>query len=283
VPAFVEWMTQDAAAHNAAALPQTATAGCSGFNQSNGRLYRLGTANGLVEPSPHCATSGDGSHNFGRVLAAADRLWILDVTGSRVIALRPDTFQIVSEGRARLADRYCVRQDVALYARRDRLPHVRGRRQSDWRAVPRGPAASARDRRRYGCRAGVDLSLDACARGFLRYRAADGVFDSEIGVFEGVAPDFLPRLLAVDASGQFVRLGRIGGRGTSSRRTAGMSARCGPANTALGFERSPSTRDGDLVMSSPQGIARFSRQTGAAGNAGVFYTACSTTDSRSTR
>src|SRR6185312_4236036 len=34
---------------------------------------------------------------FGRMLIVERRLWILDRDGSRVIALRPDTFQIITE------------------------------------------------------------------------------------------------------------------------------------------------------------------------------------------
>ena len=83
---------------------------------------------------------------------------------------------------------------------------------------------------------------------------------------------FRPRLLAGASGRESLRVGwiagraRVRGRRRLRRHQRAMSS---PLSAILGLTV---TRDGELFVGSPQGIARFSRDVGVAGNEGQFYT-----------
>jgi phage tail-like protein len=271
-PGFAGWETRDEAAAGAGSVAADDCGRLFWMHRDNGRLYRLDPVNGLVEPVVAIAEpSPDRPPRIGRILSAADRLWILDLTGERVLVIRPDSFQIIGEIPLKSP------VDIAfglgrLFAIDDAGIHsfdVDGRRACGpyrahlSQAVALGFGAEGKNYWLY--------KIVDCARGFLRYSACDGAFDSEIGSFDEIDPCFRPRFFVVHPDGNlFVSDGSpvahefapdgsyVGGTGDASPLTAIL----GLAVTAAG----------ELFAGASEGIARFSRQSGVAGNAGVFYT-----------
>ena len=126
------------------------------------------------------------------------RLWILDRDGSRLIAVRTDTFQIIAEialkdpiDIAWASERlFVVDSDgIAAYdVNGARLYPARKEHQSDPVAIGADPSGK------------WIYLIDNDAGGFLRFKP-DGSFHDELGKFSEVAPDFKPRLLAVHSGG----------------------------------------------------------------------------------
>ena len=97
-PAFTGWATQAEEARGASSLAVDECGCIFWINPQSCRLYRYDPTSRLVEVMTQLAQCDEEhKHAFGRMLIVERRLWILDRDGSRVIALRPDTFQIITE------------------------------------------------------------------------------------------------------------------------------------------------------------------------------------------
>src|SRR2546423_5621606 len=97
-PAFTDWIVSSDEARWIGSLAVDDCGRVFWIHRSNCRLYRYDPISKLVEPIIPLAECSEGkTHSFGRMIWVDRRLWILDLTGSRVIALRTDTFQIITE------------------------------------------------------------------------------------------------------------------------------------------------------------------------------------------
>jgi phage tail-like protein len=263
-PAFSRWLLQDEASR---CVPAFAVDDCGRAfwaHRHDGHLYRFDPCSRLVES----IVALDGQL-FGKMTYVQGWLWLHDRGGSRLVALRPDTFQIVA---AIALDRSI---DFAAGGGRLFVLDAGGLTVFDLaggliaagRTEPlKRPVAVAASRD--GKRAYV---IDASVRRFLCYRS-NGTFEREIGTFDAVSPTFTPRVLVVDHEGnlfasdgsavahEFTPEGEyVGDTG------AGDASRIA-AVSAMGIDEG-----GRLLIATPEGIAEFSREAGMAGNDGVFY------------
>jgi phage tail-like protein len=291
-PAFEAWVTRDDEALGANALASDECGRLFWVHAESGVLYRLDPSNDLVEPVLTLAAD-DSPVVVVRLLAAEDRLWLLDRAHSRVIALRPDTVQIIGEISLERGI------DAAVDAGRVFTLDAQGihafdlHGQKRW-GPTRGPLSAP-----IAMAAGADARgvrwvyvIDEHARGFLRYRADTGAYDSQLGQFDDVhrtAPTdrlarschpralahgetrFTPRLLVVQQDGTLLvsdgsatahEFSPDGGYVGSTGEVTPLSAMTGLAAAARG----------ELFAGSPEGIARFNRRAGLAGHDGHFYT-----------
>lgn len=265
-PAFAGWAIQ---ADEATSVASLALDECGRiFWMHNCELYRFDPIGSLIEPMvPLGDCSEQREHEFGRMLVAMRRIWLLDRTGSRLIALRTDTFQIIveialvgpidfawSKGQLFVLDRHGI-ATYDIYGRQLRPP----RRDHLSRPVAIGAAPDGE----------WVYVIDKDAKGFLRFKP-DGSFHDEIGDFNDVAPGFRPKLLAVHSSGNlFVNYGsQLIHEFSPDGGYIGSTGDLSPATRIFSLTFSAS---GDLYAGALEGIARFSFQTGLAGNQGVFY------------
>jgi phage tail-like protein len=298
-PAFTGWESRDPAALWASSLAVDDCGRLFWIRSQTGELYRRDPVNELVEPM---VTLAEGDHRFGRMLTVSDRLWILDVTNSRLITIRPDTFQIIGEIPLNGAIDVAVDSGhlFTLDAEGIRAYDLDGRPHGGPYRGPVNPVALGAGRDSQGKR--WIYVVDANARGFLRYSAVSGAFDSVIGSFvdvrrmaardraslkgcrareprgdEAAARAFTPRLLIVHPDGNlFVS------EGPSAADASPVAHEFAPDGGYIGKvgEVSPLSATvglavdahGELYVGSPKGIARFSREAGVAGNDGQFYT-----------
>ena len=266
-PAFKNWAIQLPEARGTSSVAVDGCGSIFWINPRNCVLYRFDRINERSEEMTHLTGCGQKRHPFGRMVLAQGRLWVIDRSRSRVIGLRTDTFQIITEialtapidiawGSDRLfvLDRkgissYDVNGNILIGPRHEHLcrPYALG-------ADPQGNWIYA---------------LDAATKGFSRFET-NGSFHDEIGRFSDVGPDFVPRLLTVSSGGnlfasdgtRFVHQfspdgGYIGDTGDMS-----------PFSEIWSMTFSPG---GDLYAATPDGIARFSSATGLVGNQGDFY------------
>jgi phage tail-like protein len=267
-PAFAGWVTRADSARDANSL---AVDHCGRVFWVDGHcdLDRYDPINELIEAMIPVAICGqDSSRRAGRMISARSRLWILDHAGSRVIAMRPDTFQIVtaiplsgpidvSFGAGRLVT--LDGDGIGVY-------DLRGRRlggpYSDRLQHPRAVGADPKGQWIY--------VVDADSRGFLRYATGDGTFNGTIGRFDQAGRDFRPRLFVVHRDGNLLvsdgspvvhEFATDGGY-------IGSTGDVGPLSAILSMTVGT---NGEVLVGSPEGIARFSRESGAAGNKGLFY------------
>ncbi len=267
-PGFAEWITRADGARCVGHLAVDACGRIFWIHRHDGSLWRFDPASRLVEAVVALADGSDRTGSlFGRLVTAPGRLWILDRAGERLIALRTDTLQIIAE------EPLSGPIDVASASNRLFVLDRDGVRTFDETGRPLGPPR--RDRLVRPVAIAADprgqffYVVDAVARGVLRFRA-DGSFDQEIARFDEITPGFTPRLLAVGPDGNLfvsdrgpvvyefsIEGGYIGGTGDT-----------GPLTAISGLTFSGA---GDLLVSSPPGIARFTRATGVAGQEGVFY------------
>jgi phage tail-like protein len=292
-PGFASWVTRDGEALGARSLAVGECGQLFWIHASTGVLYRRDPVNELVEPVVAMSGLADGAPSqFGRLLFAEDRLWMLDRSRSRVLAVRPDTFQIVSE--IALQDGV----DVAFDTGRVLALDAQGLRAFDRHGRPLwGPSRDALSAP-IAIGAGSDSQgvpwiyvVDEHAQGFLRFDAASGAFHSQIGNFDEVhgpvlrdrrrqcrpqphsqpLTRFTPRLLVVDRDGNlFVSDGSAAAHEFSpDGGYVGPTGDITPLSAMTGLAADAS---GGLVVASPEGIARFSQQDGLAGNDGHFYT-----------
>lgn len=271
-PAFVDWIVRDGPAASAGSLAADDCDRLFWIHRSDRQLYRRDPVNELVEPMI-AVTEGDEAHQhvFGRMLYAADRLWILDRTGSRVRVLRPDTFQVIAEIPLDGAI------DLAVDGGRLSTLDADGLRVFDLDGRPVSGPHRERLSQPRALGVGIDddkvrwiYVVDDGARGFLRYQDS-GTFVEELARFDDAGAGFRPRLFVVHPDGNlFVSDGSpilhefspdggyVGGKDDVSplSRIVAMTV----------------DRRGDFAVASPEGIARYSREPGLAGNAGQFYT-----------
>ena len=272
-PAFTGWATREDAAIGARSLAVDDCGRLFWIHERSCQLYRRDPVNELVEPMITLAECDDDHrHLFGRMLTSVGRLWILDYTGSRLLAIRPDTFQIIGEILLKGP------VDVALGAGRLFTLDAEGIRAYDIDGRPLGGPYRERLSYPLALGAGADprgnqwiYVVDAGARGFLRYSAVDGTFDSELGKFDDAARGFRPRLLLVHPDGNlFVSDGSpVAHEFAPDGGYIGDTGDVSPLSKILGLAVDA---HGELYVGSPEGIARFSRESGVAGNKGQFYT-----------
>jgi phage tail-like protein len=267
-PIFTDWAIQAYEARSVGNLTVDRCGTIFWIHRQNCWLYRYNPINEIVEPMISLAECCAGErHSFGRMLNVLGRLWILDHTGSRLIALRTDTFQIIAEiplskpidlawssGRLFSLDGngigvYDENGSVLSPARNEHLEH---------------PVALAADPR------GDWLYIvDACRGAFRRFKT-DGSFHDEIGKFTDVAADFKPKLLAANSGGNlFICDGSsIMHEFSADGGYIGGTDDISPLSGVLEMTFNPS---GDLYVGAPEGIARFGDKTGLAGKPGAFY------------
>ena len=271
-PAFDGWVTRDASASGAASFALDDCGRLFWIHAASGRLYRRDPVNGLVEAM--VALAGDGAaepHEFGRMLVAAGRLWVLDRTRSMLLAMRPDTFQVVTtialveaidvaidSGRVFTLDA----AGIAIWDLDGRL--LAGpRNEKLTKAVTLGAGPNLDERWIY--------VVDQGATGFLRYSAKDALFEGQIGDFNEAGAGFRPELLVVDGEGNLFVSDRtpsmheFSSDGGYIGSTSDLDALSGITGVAV----DPS---GELYVASPEGVAHLSRASGVAGNDGVYYT-----------
>lgn len=267
-PIFTDWVIQSDEARCIGDFTVDDCGRIFWIDRQNCWLYRYDPIGGIVERMislAECSARKDPS--FGRMLSVMGRLWILDHGGSRLIALRTDTFQIIAEiplsepidiawssGRLFSLDR----NGIAAY-------DVNGSTLSPPRGEHlEGPVALCAD----PMGAWIYV-VDACRSKFRRFKT-DGSFHGEIGNFNDIASDFDPRLLAVNPSGNlFICDGSpIMHEFSSDGGYIGGTDDISPLTGILGMTFNPS---GDLYVGTPEGIARFGDKTGLAGKPGVFY------------
>ncbi|MGH9972166.1 MAG: phage tail protein [Pyrinomonadaceae bacterium] len=268
-PTFLEWVLQ---ADEALSVKNFAVDHCGRIfwiHRDNCQLYLYDPISFLVESMIPLAECSEGKgHSFGRMLSVMRRLWILDPSRSRLIALRTDTFQIIVEipltGAIDFAwgkDRLFVldRNGIAAYdVNGSSLTPPRKEHQSDPVAIGADPTGR------------WIYLIDNDAGGFLRFNP-DGSFADEIGKFTDAGPNFKPQLLAVHSRGNlFVCDGSspVMHEFSPDGGYIGNTGDVTPLSQALGMTFGSG---GDLYVGSPEGMARFSFKTGLAGNQGVFY------------
>jgi phage tail-like protein len=293
-PAFTGWATQTEEAHGASSLAIDECGCIFWINPQNCRLYRYDPTSRLVEVMTQlaecntlrnlgelCASAVNERVNrrdaenaevtqrnpFGRMLIVEHRLWILDRDGSRVIALRPDTFQIITEiavpnpidiawsaGRLLVLDH----NGISAYDVNGKPLHLQQR------CTPATVALGADPKGQW------IYVVDSFAKGFLRFKA-DGSFADEIGVFSDVEACFRPRLLALNPGGSLFACDEsaIAHQFSADGGYIGDTGDLVPLSGISAITFGPS---GDLYAAAPEGIARFGSATGLAGNEGVFYT-----------
>jgi phage tail-like protein len=267
-PAFTGWATQAEEARGASSLAVDECGCIFWINPQSCRLYRYDPTSRLVEVMTQLAQCDEEhKHAFGRMLIVERRLWILDRDGSRVIALRPDTFQIITEiavsnpidiawsaGRLLVLDH----NGISAYDVNGKPLRLQQRCTSATVALGADPKGQ------------WIYVVDSFAKGFLRFKA-DGSFADEIGVFSDVEPCFRPRLLALNAGGSLFACDEsaIAHQFSADGGYIGDTGDLVPLSKISAITFGPS---GDLYAAAPEGIARFGSATGLAGNEGVFYT-----------
>ena len=276
-PTFTGWVTRDTSARSATSLAMDDCGRMFWIEDRSCLLYRRDPVNELVEPMIALAECDDDHrHTFPRLLTAVGRLWVLDRTDSRLIILRPDTFQIIGEISLPRS------VDVALHAGRVFLLNDEGIRTYDLNGRCLGGPFRGPLSQPVALGAGRDALgtdwvyvIDRDARGFLRYSARTGAFDSILGSFDDVQrppePPFAPRLLLVHPDGNlFVSDGSpVAHEFAPDGGYVGPTGDVTPLSAMTGLAVS---MHGDLYAASPEGIARLSRESGVAGNDGFFYT-----------
>jgi phage tail-like protein len=245
------------------------------INPRDCRLYRLDPASDLIEPMVPLAECGGGRPaRFGRLIHASDRLWLLDFSGARLIALRPDTFQLIAEARLPGPVDFAIGGGrlVSLDEQHVRWFDLTGRElgSAERKDIDQPLAV------------GVDPTgttiyvIDAQARGFLRLDER-GTLRDRIGAFDDAGAGFSPHLLAVRPDGNlFVSEGRAAVHEAAVHEFAPDGSYVGKVEgvsalstvLGLGFDAS-----GQLYVGSPSGIAHFGSEGALVGNPGRFYSA----------
>jgi phage tail-like protein len=266
-PGFGGWASKDDASFGVASLAVDPCGRMLWAHRSNCQLYCFDPVNNLVEPVVALAQCGDKEHVFGRMFIAAGRLWLLDRSANRLIALRTDTFQIVAE--IPLASPI----DAAFGGGRLFALDARGIHSYDVNGRPLEPPRN--EELLHPVALGADPQgrwvyvVDTCAPGFLRFPIG-ATFPNEIGRFEDAAPGFMPRYMAVDPDGNlFVSDGSAVIHEFAP--DGGYVGSTGDATVLAGISAMTFDPAGRLYVGSPAGIAHFDHETGAAGNQGYFY------------
>jgi phage tail-like protein len=267
-PAFAELVIQASDARRVASLVVDRCGRIFWIHQKNCQLYCYDPISRLIEPLVELAECEESRlHSFGRMISVQGRLWILDRSDSRLIALRTDTFQIIAE--IPLSDPI----DIAWGGNRLFVLDRDGISTYDVNGTNLSPPRS--EHLWQPVALGADpcgkwiYVIDRCGRGFRRF-TRDGSFHDEIGSFCDVGADFKPTLLAVNSGGNlFVCDGsRVIHEFALDGGNIGGTGEMNPLSGILGMTFSPS---GELYVGSPEGIARFESKTGLAGNQGLFY------------
>ena len=193
-PTFKGWVLRSDEASSVANLALDHCGRIFWIHRVNCQLYRYDPISLLVESMIPLAERCAGKDQLFSMLSVMRRLWILDRGGSSLIAVRTDTFQIIAEIHlqnpidiAWSKDRLFVldRKGIGSYDMNgSRLSPHRSEHLSLPVAIGADPAGD------------WVYVVDDLASGFLRFRP-DGSFHDELGKFNDVASDFVPRLIAV--------------------------------------------------------------------------------------
>jgi phage tail-like protein len=267
-PAFAGWVVRDPAAFHVRSLAADDCGRLFWIRSDDCQLYRRDPVNSLVEPVIELAACGGGTaHEFGRVLYSEGRLWILDITSARLVAIRPDTFQIITAIPLSAPIDMAIGDQRLFVLDRDGIHafDVNGRATGGpYTDQLRTPVALGADTRGQWI-----YVIDHTRSGFLRFSAATGAFDSEIGNFQQVG--VTPRLFVVHPDGTlFVSDGSSIAHEFAA--DGGYIGTIGDVSPLTAIAGMAVTDAGDLLIGAPEGIARFSRDLGVAGNKGQFYT-----------
>jgi phage tail-like protein len=268
-PGFSGWATQDAAALDVRALAADECGRIFWIHPADCQLYRRDPVNGLVEPIIPLADCSYGPHELTRLLTARRHVWVLDRTSATVIAIRADTFQVIGVTAVPNAIDLAYGGGRLFSLASDGI-RVHGP-SGEILAGPfplglSGPVALGVDA------AGTWLYVvDAGASSFLRFSAADGRFDAAFGNFDDAGGGFRPGQLIVHPDGNlFVSDGSgIAHEFAADGGHVGPMGELSPVQAIRGMSVD---RHGEILIGSPAGIGRFSRDAGVAGNAGEFYT-----------
>ena len=272
-PAFAGFVTRDDAALSVESLATGACGRLFWMHRQTCSVYGRDPANELIEPMiALAACDGDSQHTFGRMFSAGGCLWILDKTASRLIACRPGTFQIVveivlppdpidaTEGGGRL---FTLHADGIRTYTLDGILVGGPHHDHLSRPVAIGAAATADGQWLY--------AIDADVRAFLRFHPDTGAFDSELGALDDAGAGFAPRLFVVHPEGNlFVSDGSPVAHEFAA--DGGYIGTTDDVSPLSAIESLAVDERGDLYVGSPEGIARFSPESGIAGNKGQFYT-----------
>jgi len=266
-PGFAGWAIQSTEARHVESM---AVDRCGSIFWISGdcELYRHNPINNQSERMTQLAECDKrNKHRFGRMLIAKGRIWILDREGSRVIALRTDTLQIINE--------ISLRGPIDIAWGLDRLIVLD---QNGISSYDECDNTVNPPRREHLCRPraiGIDPQrkwiyvVDNTAEGIARFKL-DGSFHDEIGRFSQVSTGFTPAMMAVSQAGNlFLSDGSPLVHEFSA--DGGYVGDTGDMNPLTGISAIAFGPGDDLYVASPAGIARFNSSVGLAGNQGEFY------------
>jgi phage tail-like protein len=271
-PTFSDWSIQSDESGSVTSLAVDHCGRIFWIRRDSCQLYRYDPISKLSEAMVTLADcGGEKRHSFGRMISVMRRLWILDLSGSRAISLRTDTFQIIAE--IPLTDPI----DIAWGG--DRLFALDGNGISAYDVNGRMLNAP----RYHGLSEPIALGanpngrwlyvVDACKSSFLRFKA-DGSFHDQIGKFSDITAGYEPTMLAVNPDGNLFVCDEGNDKSNIAHEFSadgGYIGGTGDLNPLPGILGMTFDAAGNLYAGSPNGIARFGTETALAGSEGVFY------------
>ena len=266
-PAFQGWVTEAEEARAVAWLDVDEAGRVLWLQPRDGYLYRIDPCNGLLEQLIS-VTSAECGPRFGRMLHAMGRIWIHDRRRRRLLALRPDTFQIVTEVALPSTEDVTVLRD-RLYALEPGqirvLDAASGQplRTFSTHSATSPVAIAAHPRGKW------IYVVDRSHRCFLRF-TADGRCQDDVGSFGDVSSTFVPELLCVDAGGSLF----ASDRGSRVHQFAADGGYIGDTGELGPIKRVSSLTmggDGHVYIGDAKGIGRVGSEGGIAGRGGQFY------------
>jgi phage tail-like protein len=266
-PAFQSRVTNADQARGVRSLDVDAGGRVLWLQPRDGYFYRIDPGNGRVEPVIPLA-SADAVASVGRMLQSAGRIWLHDRDGERLLALRPDTFQIIAEIHlpSSVDVTVCRGRLYALEPDRVRVfDAASGQPLSAFRThTSTSPVAIAAHPR-----GAWIYVVDRLQRRFLRF-APGGQCHGAVGSFDEVSASFVPELLCVDAAGNLF----ASDRGSRVHQFAADGGYIGDTGDVGPIDRVSALTiggDGRLYFGDANGIGILGSEGGVAGRFGRFY------------